>query len=75
MISEIGLAVIVIAWVIELFTLRKKKSVNPAFVGFYMLGVVILIYDGFASGLNSLAIANLASLAVSGAVLVKTLKK
>jgi hypothetical protein len=46
---------------------------NPIFIGVYILGVGILVYDGFTSGAVELAIANLISLVVAGIVLGKTL--
>ncbi len=69
----IGLAVIISSWVIEFFLMGKKKKINPIFIGVYILGVGILVYDGFTSGLKELAIANLVSSIVAAIVLGKTL--
>ncbi len=71
--SLIGLAVIISAWIIEFFLMGKKKKINPIFIGVYILGVAILVYDGFTSDLKELAIANLASCVVAAIVLGKTL--
>ena len=71
--SLIGLGVIVIAWVLEFFFMGKKKKISPIFIGVYVIGAGILVYDGFTSGAISLAIANLVSCIVAGIVLGKTL--
>jgi hypothetical protein len=71
--SLIGLFVVIAAWIVEFFLMGKKKKMNPIFIGVYILGVGILVYDGFTSGAVELAIANLISLVVAGIVLGKTL--
>jgi len=71
--SLIGLGIVVLAWVLEFFFMGKKKKISPIFIGVYIVGVSILIYDGFNSGLKDIAVANLVSLVVSGIVLGKTL--
>jgi hypothetical protein len=71
--SLIGLFVIVSAWIAEFFLMGKRKKISPIFVGVYIVGVGILVYDGFTSEAIELAIANLISLAVAGIVLGKTL--
>jgi len=74
--SLIGLGIIVVAWLVQFFLINKKsKKINPYFVGLYALGVAVLVYDGFSSGLKNLAIANLVSLVVSVLVLVRVLRK
>jgi hypothetical protein len=71
--SLIGLAVIIAAWVVEFFFMGKKKKISPLFIAVYIIGVGILVYDGFTSQNNLIAIANLVSLVVAGIVLGKTL--
>ncbi len=71
--SLIGLGVIVAAWVLEFFLMGKRKKISPIFIGTYIIGVGVLIYDGFTSGAIEIAVANLVSLAVAGIVLGKTL--
>lgn len=71
--SLIGLAVIISAWIAEFFLMGKKKKISPIFIGIYILGVGILVYDGFASELRELATANLVSAVVAAIVLGKTL--
>ena len=71
----IGLSVIVLAWILEFFLMGKKKKISPFFIGVYIIGTGILVYDGFTSSSGSYltAIANLVSLVISGIVLGKTL--
>ncbi|MCK9568052.1 hypothetical protein M0R72_03810 [Candidatus Pacearchaeota archaeon] len=71
--SLIGLFVIIAAWIVEFFLMGKRKKINPIFMGVYILGVGILVYDGFTSNTIDLAIANLISLVVAGIVLGKSL--
>jgi hypothetical protein len=69
----IGLAVIVIAWVAEFFFMGKRKKISPVFIGIYILGVGILVYDGFTSDAIEMGIANLLSLIVAAVVLGKAM--
>ncbi len=71
--SLIGFAVIIAAWITEFFLMGKKKKISPIFMGIYILGVGILVYEGFTSKAIEIGIANLISLAVSAIVLGKTL--
>lgn len=71
MIATIGLGLIILAWLLQLYFMNKQKKIYASFIVFYIIGVAFLVYDGFSSGLNSLAVTNLLSLAVSLAVLVK----
>jgi uncharacterized membrane protein (Fun14 family) len=71
--SLIGLGVIVSAWISEFFLMGKKKKISPIFIGIYILGVGILIYDGFVSGAKELAVANLVSCIAAAVVLGKIL--
>jgi hypothetical protein len=49
----------------------KNKKIYVSFIIVYSLGVAFLVYDSFSSNSNNLAIANLISLIVSLAVLIK----
>ena len=69
----IGLFVIVASWVVEFFLMGKRKKIHPIFIGVYIIGAGILVYDGFTNDTIELAIANLISLAVAGIVLGKAL--
>jgi hypothetical protein len=71
--SLIGLSVIIVAWILEFFFMGKKKKISPIFIGVYILGAGILVYDGFTSGVNDIAVANLITAVVAGIVLGKTL--
>jgi len=65
----LGLSVISLGWLIQLVLISQgKQSVSPIFVGTYIVGVALLIVDGFSSGLNNLALANLVSLVLAVAV-------
>ncbi len=71
--SLIGLGIIVAAWVIEFFLMGKRKKISPIFIAVYIVGVGVLVYDGFTTGASEMALANLVSLVVAGIVLGKTL--
>lgn len=71
MIAIIGLAIVIFAWILQFFIMDKRKKISPYFVFVYSIGVIFLVYDGFSSGLTSLAVANLVSLVVSLAVFIK----
>jgi len=77
MLALIGLILIVLAWIIQLAVLMKKKkskTINKWFILVYMIGALVLTYDGFTGGATSLAIANLVAVIVAFLVLIK-LKK
>jgi hypothetical protein len=71
MIALLGLSLVVVAWILQFFLMDKRKKISAYFVSLYILGVILLVYDGYSSGLTSLAIANFISLIVSLAVFVK----
>ncbi|MEI6731295.1 MAG: hypothetical protein WCK90_01310 [archaeon] len=71
MIALIGLILIIIAWAMQFLFMNKNKKIYTSFVAMYIIGVAFLTYDGFTSGVNNLAMANLISLIVSLAVLIK----
>ena len=74
--SILGLSVISLGWLIQLVLVSQGKlSLSSAFVGVYAIGVALLIVDGFSSGLNSLALANLISLILAAAVFFALKKK
>lgn len=67
-----GLILIVAAWLLQfLLTSGKSAKIQPLFVAFYTAGVLLLVLDGFPSGLTLSTILNLVSMLVSFAVLVK----
>ena len=71
--SIVGLSIITIAWALEFLFMGKKKKISQIFITVYIIGVSVLVYDGFTSGNNLIAVANLVSLVVSTIVLGKTL--
>jgi uncharacterized membrane protein YedE/YeeE len=71
--SLIGLGIVIISWILEFFFMGKRKKISPVFVGTYILGVGIMVYDGFISGAIYLGIANLLSMIVAAIVLGKSM--
>ena len=71
--SLIGLGVIVVAWISEFFFMGKRKKISPIFVGIYILGAGILVYEGFTSDAIEMGIANLLSLVAAAVVLGKSM--
>jgi hypothetical protein len=69
----IGFGVIIIAWILEFVFMGKRKKISPVFIGVYILGVGILVYDGFINKEIELAIANLVCSLVAAVVLGKAL--
>ena len=76
MLTNIGLSIITIAWVLQLIvSLKNKKRLSLRFVILYSLGVLLLTFDGFNAGMTTLTIINLLSLLVSLSVLIVIRKK
>jgi hypothetical protein len=76
MLTNFGLSLIILAWVLQFGKmLVSKKEVWPAFVVIYALGVILLVVDGFLSGLTTLAILNLVSFVAALAVFFVSLRK
>ncbi len=75
MLDYIGLALIIAGWVFQAVHLKKgSKELCPKFVKLYMLGVILLVVDGFMNGLTWLAILNLVALIMAGKVLYFLMK-
>lgn len=75
MLANLGLLAIIGGWVIQLLSINKKKNqVQPSFVAVYGLGVLLLVVDGFQSGLTNLAVLNLISLIIATLVLYRIIK-
>ena len=72
MVSYIGLALIIVGWVVQF--LKKDKNIDIKFLFLYILGVVLLAIDGFMSGLIELAVLNVLSGTAAIAVLIKLRK-
>ncbi|MFH0906552.1 MAG: hypothetical protein V1824_04410 [archaeon] len=73
--SIIGLVLIILAWIAELFKMGELKQIRPCFIALYILGVVFLVIDGFSSNLTTLAILNLITGVIALIVLIKAVKK
>lgn len=69
----IGLGVIVVSWILEFIFMGKRKKVSPIFVGAYIIGVGILVYDAFVSDSIALGIVQLLSLVAAAVVLGKAM--
>lgn len=46
----IGLFIVFIAWIIQFFTMNKRREISTIFIITYMLGVIFLIFDGYKAG-------------------------
>jgi hypothetical protein len=66
----IGLSIIAIAWLIQIFYLWKgKKEIKPMFVIVYMLGVLVLLVNEYQSNSPTIYY-ELSTLVLSGIVLI-----
>lgn len=65
-----GLTIIVLGWLIQLFSVMQKiKEIRVTFVLAYIVGVALLVIDGFQSGMTELAALNFITLIVSALVI------
>lgn len=72
MISEVGLVLITAGWMLQLAKVWKgEKKIQQNFVVTYAAGVLLLVVDGYASGLFSLALLNFLCLLAAIAMIVK----
>lgn len=71
-----GLLFIIAAWSIECYRLvRHDKKINEWFLACYIIGVFLLVLDGFATGPSFVSVLNLISLGLSTFVYVYILHK
>ncbi len=76
MLTNIGLSIIIIAWLFQLIvSLKKKNKLSFNFVILYSLGVLLLVTGAFNSGMTTLAIINFISLLASLSVLITIIIK
>lgn len=69
MLTNLGLIVIVAAWVYQARHMhRGSMTIQKTFVTLYLLGVLLLIIDGFSAGLTTIASLNTLSLIAALAV-------
>jgi hypothetical protein len=54
----IGLALIFIAWLVQFFSMNKRREVSKLFLLTYIFGLAFLIYQGHKSGMVYEAIIN-----------------
>ena len=67
-----GLMVILLGWVLQfLYVYRGEKKLSKDFLAIYALGALILAYDGYGSGVLSLALLNLGCLLLAVGTLWK----
>ena len=63
MLTNLGLIVIFAAWVYQARHMHKgAMTIQKTFVNLYILGVLLLIVDGFSAGLTTTLSLNLLSL-------------
>ena len=67
MLAEIGLFFIVVAWILQYYTMKSTRSImlNMVFVFIYSFGCFILVVDGMLSGNLLAAFFNLAVVVLS----------
>jgi len=76
MLSQIGLMVIIIAWIWQYISLTKKSGkISPLFIMLYGVGISFLVIDGFNNGLRELSYLNTIALVAALLVYTKTSKK
>jgi len=58
----IGLTIVSLGWLIQaIYSWKGRKDVQDWFLVLYLIGVAVLIFDGFVNDLAGMAILNLAS--------------
>lgn len=58
--TNVGLIIVVVAWIFQVkATSKKSAKIDPKFLVGYMIGMLLLIWDGIKNGSMNLAILNL----------------
>lgn len=71
-----GLILIIAAWIVECYWLVKHDNkINESFLALYIIGVFLLVIDGFMSGNSLISFLNLITLGISTFVYVYILHK
>lgn len=69
--TSIGLTIILLSWLYQLIMILKKDhNLQNIFVGGYALGVLLLVVDGYRSGISMIASLNLLTLLAAFFVLI-----
>ncbi|MDD5417739.1 MAG: hypothetical protein PHW96_02515 [Candidatus Nanoarchaeia archaeon] len=76
MLSEYGLFLVVVAWIIQAVSvcnIKKKKPivVSPYFLMFYAFGVILLVIDSMANNLILVALLNIIAMVLAFLILLK----
>jgi membrane-bound ClpP family serine protease len=72
MIAEIGLIVIVFAWLLQFFhQVEGSHIIRRRFIFLYIVGVLLLVTDAYINNLDSIVILNLIIVIVSALVLLR----
>lgn len=69
-----GLVLILFGWAVQ-FLLQRNEKITPAFLNLYLLGVLLLVIDGFRLNSQVTAYLNLASFCLAALVLYRTVTK
>ncbi|VVB78092.1 Uncharacterised protein [uncultured archaeon] len=68
----LGLGVIILAWIIQLaYSWKGNRDMKKSFLIIYVIGVALLVIDGYRTNMQDLAIFNLISLVVTMLVLIR----
>ncbi len=66
-----GFGLIALAWVIQLvYIARSDRSIQPLFIGIYVIGVVVLAASDVVAGIVDIAYAELVTIAASVLTLI-----
>ncbi len=69
-----GFGIIALAWIVQLaYILRGIRTIQPLFIGLYILGVVVLAASDVVAGAVDIAYAELATIIASLVTLVALL--
>jgi chromate transport protein ChrA len=75
MLTTIGLVLVSLAWIFQVYQVFKgKKEIQKTFLGLYILGVVFLVINGFNLGSNG-SWFDLLTIILAGLVFIKISNK
>ncbi|MFH1420456.1 MAG: hypothetical protein ABIG30_00645 [Candidatus Aenigmatarchaeota archaeon] len=68
-----GLALIILAWFIQLvYAMKGSNDIHYSFIIVYVIGVAIVAADSYMTGLKTIAMLNLATFALAVLVMIET---